>query len=355
MNFGVRHYVPVLKVKRGEKTALQLLALGLRHQVVPLLEIVERRKDKKPTVSAHLDTAFKGLADSVRAYPGCFLDAQAIAPDGPPGAEEVFRRAGVLGIQFTPVTGISRTADIGPALDHSERGIAVRLTREEFEADGIARRLRDFMSRHELLPETTDLIVDLGAVEEMIAEGVANLATQFLLDVPEPQAWRTLTLSASAFPRSMGVVDRKSHGFVEREEWLAWRNEVFGHATRLPCVPTYSDCAIQHPAGVEGFDPVRMQVSAAVRYALSERWLLIKGESTRRRLPSKQFPELAKQLVYGHLRAHFAGEHHCEGCASIKAAADGLGGFGSAEAWRRIGTVHHITQVVEALNTLPDI
>ena len=28
-------------------------------------------------------------------------------------------------------------------------------------------------------------------------------------------------------------------------------------------VPTYSDYAIQHPSGVEGFDPRRMQVSPA--------------------------------------------------------------------------------------------
>lgn len=352
MNFGIEHYVPVLKVKRGEKTALQLLAPGIRRQIIPLLEIVERQEDKKPTVTAHLDTAFKGLAESVRPYPRCFLDAWEIASDGPPGAEEVFRRASAARIPFTPVTGVSRTADIGPALNHSERGLAIRLTREEFERGGFALRLRDFMSRYHLLPETTDLIVNLGAVEEMIAAGITNFATQFLLEIPDPNDWRTLTVSASAFPRSMGVVDRKAHAFVDRAEWLAWRNDLFGQSDRLPRIPTFSDCVIQHPVGVEGFDPVRMQVSASVRYAIPESWLLIKGESTRRRLPSKQFPELAKQLVYGHLQDHFAGEEHCEGCASIKAAADGQGGFGSAEAWRRIGTVHHMTEVIYALNAL---
>lgn len=352
MNFGIDHYVPVLKVKRGEKKALQLIDPAVRAQVVPLLEIVERRQDQKGSVSAHLDTAFKELADSIRPYPGCFLDVREIASDGPSGAEEAFGRAADAGIVFTPVTGISRIADVRPALDHSEQGLAIRLTRDEFEEGGLARQLRDFTSRHGLAPEATDLIVDLGPVEEMIAQGVANFATQFLLEVPEPQAWRTLTASASAFPRSMGIVNRKSHAFVERAEWLAWRNDIRGQSDRLPRVPTYSDCAIQHPIGVEGFDPVRMQVSASVRYALPERWLLIKGESTRRRLPSIQFPELATQLVYGHLRAHYAGEDHCRGCASIKAAADGQGGFGSAEAWRRIGTAHHITVVTEALKAM---
>jgi Beta protein len=97
-----------------------------------------------------------------------------------------------------------------------------------------------------------------------------------------------------------------------------------------------------------------MQVSASIRYTLPEQWLLVKGVSTRFTQPSIQFPDLATRLVYGgHLRAYFRGAKHCEGCASIKAAADGAPRFGSAEAWRRLGTMHHISTVVEQLRVLP--
>lgn len=184
----------------------------------------------------------------------------------------------------------------------------------------------------------------------MITEGIARLATRFFWEVPQPELWRTLIVSASAFPKSMGVVERHSHAVVERAEWLAWKH--LRDSGRLVRVPTYSDCAIQHPAGVEGFDPARMQVSATVRYALSESWLLIKGESNKKRRPGVQFPRLATQLAYGHLRGRFRGEAHCEGCASIKAAADGRQGLGSAEVWRRIGTVHHVTEVTQSLKSL---
>ena len=64
-------------------------------------------------------------------------------------------------------------------------------------------------------------------------------------------------------------------------------------------------------------------------------------------------PPQAKQLVYGHLRDHFHGKPHCEGCASIKSSADGQQGLGSPEVWRRIGTVHHITEVTQSLRSLP--
>lgn len=352
MNFGPGHYVPVLKVKRGEKGALKRIGPVLRPQITPLLEIVEwRRSDTKPSLSRHLITAFRDLAKSLRGYPRCFLDARELAPHGQVAAEEVFGRAVEAGIRFTPVTGMSGRADASAALDRRERGLAIRLTRAEFEAGDLSSRLLGFMARHDIGLEGTDLVLDLGSVEDMVAEGIARLGTQFLGDVPRPESWRTFIVSASAFPKSMRVVERHSNTVVERADWLAWKHLRDGGSWVR--VPTYSDCAIQHPAGVEGFDPVRMQVSATVRYALSDSWLLIKGESTKKSRPGVQFPWLAKQLAYGHLRHRFRGEAHCEGCASIKAAADGRQGLGSAEVWRRIGTVHHITEVAQSMRFPP--
>ncbi len=352
MTFGPSHYVPVLKVKRGEKNALQRLGVNLRPHITPLLEIVEwQRSKKKPTLSSHLDTAFKDLAKSMRSYRRCFLDARELAPQGQTAAEEVFTRAVAAGIPFIPVTGISKRADVSAALSNRERGLAIRVTRAEFETGDFPSSLSAFMARYAMVFEDTDLILDLGPVEDMVTEGVARFATQFLGDVPHPDSWRTLTVSASSFPLSMRIVDRNSHSNAARTEWLAWRNHL-RDGGRVRRIPTFSDCAIQHPSGVEGFDPRIMPVSATVRYALADSWLLIKGESTRRRLPSVQFPRLAKQLVYGHLRRHFRGEAHCEGCASIKAAADGHPRLGSPEVWRRIGTVHHITEVTQSLRSL---
>jgi hypothetical protein len=53
MTFGPNHYVPVLKVKRGEKSALNLLPSSVAKEVTPLLEIVERT-DKEKSLENHL-------------------------------------------------------------------------------------------------------------------------------------------------------------------------------------------------------------------------------------------------------------------------------------------------------------
>ncbi len=352
MTFGAHHYVPVLKVKRGEKQALRDVQPSLRRRIAPLLEIVERKADK--AVDAHLNTAFNGLADCVASYSKCFLDARELKDDGPTAAADVFRRASSAGIVFTPVTGISRIVDLNAALGHQANGIALRLTREEFERGDLAKELRAFLRIYGLRPEETDLIIDLGPVDEMIVDGVAALTSAFLDDVPHHQRWRTLTVSACAFPLSMGVVARDSHSFVERAEWIAWRDQLHARRNSLERLPAYSDCAIQHPTGVEDFDPRTMQVSASIRYALPEAWLLVKGHSTRITPPGVQFPDLATRLVYGRrLRTEFAGPAHCEGCKSMKAAADRAGRFGSAEVWRRLGTIHHISMVMQGLASRP--
>jgi len=278
MMFGADHFVPVLKVKQNEKKALESIMGPIRAHITPLLEIVER-KDKD--IDSHLKTAFKDLAKSVSPYQRCFLDTRELESDGPVAAAKVFEMAKNEGIVFTPVTGISRSADVGTAISHREHGLALRLTRAEFETGNLANRIHDFMSYYQLAPEDVDLIMDLGPVDDMIPYGIAALAIAFLNEVPDHAKWRSFTISACAFPWSMSVVNARSHRLVERAEWVAWRDELFAKRSDLTRLPTFSDCAIQHPAGVEGFDPRFMSSSAAIRYTTQDKWLLIKGESTR--------------------------------------------------------------------------
>lgn len=350
MTFDSRHYVPVLKLKRGEKKALQLLAPTIRARMTPLLEIVEMNGAKP--LAEHLKTSFADLGPSVASLPRYFLDAREIAPEGPAGAAAVFQTAVALGVPFAPVTGISRTADVAPALAHSAGGLVLRLTRDEFEAGGLNAGVTAFLSTHGLVPEQVDLVVDLGAVENMVADGIASLADAFLADVPWHTRWRSFTVSGCAFPKSMQGVGKHSHAVVDRAEWMAWRDGLYAIRGSIPRLPTFSDCAIQHPEGVEGFDPLIMQVSASVRYTIIDQWLLMKGESTRNVPPSVQFPNLAVQLVYGHLSQHFAGPGHCAGCQGMQDAADGQPKLGSAEAWRRLGTIHHLTRAVQTIQGL---
>ena len=350
MTFGADHYIPILKVKRGEKAALTLVAKPLQKRITPLLEIVQRT-DKH--LNEHLETAFKGLSNAVQPYPRCFLDARELEPDGTAGARSVFWRAREEGIVFTPVTGVSRSVDVKPAKEFSTNGLALRLTIADYESGRLRQMTEAFLSREDLSPPNIDLFIDLTSTTDLICDGIARLSKGILADVPFLQKWRTLTLSACSFPKSMGVVGKNSYELVQREEWIAWRDYFHKQRNTLARLPTFSDCAIQHPAGVEGFDPRIMQASASVRYTLAEQWLLIKGKSTRFVRAGIQFPVLAKRLVAGDPKVYFMGATHCMGCKSMKAASDGAPKLGSAEAWRRLGTIHHVSMVMHGLDSLP--
>ena len=161
------------------------------------------------------------------------------------------------------MTGISRTADIASALRYSSiSGLGIRLTREEFEGGNLPVSLNSFLSANGLTPNRVDLIVDLGPVGDLITAGVMALTQAFLADVPSKSQWRTLTVTGSAFPLSMDVVNRNSSIRIPRSDWLAWRDGLYSQRLTLGRLPTFSDCAIQHPAGVEKFDFRFMQASA---------------------------------------------------------------------------------------------
>ena len=342
--------MPVLKMKRGEKQALKMLSAGVAAHMTPLLEIVENKSGK--TSEEHLETGFKDLAQGVQATARYLLEVREIAPAGPQAAVDAFTRAGQMGHPWTPVTGVTRTVDVAAALAAGGDGIAIRLTRDEFESGAIPTSLQAFMREHGLEAGRTDLLVDLGAVDDMVPAGIARLSTLFLGVIPSLPSWRTLSILACAFPLSLKSVGRNSQAFADRSEWLAWRDSLYANRGRLARLPTFGDCAIQHTRGVEGFDPRFMPMSAAIRYTLPEHWLLIKGESGDAVPLQAQFPNLAAKLASGPLVANFAGAKHCEGCRNVQAAASGAPRLGSPEAWRRLGTAHHLTVAVQQVRAL---
>ena len=240
-----------MKVKRGEKHALRLIDPSLHARITPLLEVVEITEGK--TLREHLNTAFDGLAESLHPYQRCFLDPRELGDRGDVASDAVFNWACQRGIVFTPVTGVSGGRHVAVALKYGRNGVALRLTRDEFERRGLGQRVTDLIRDYDLAVEDTDLIVDLGAVENLVPEGVARLAEAFLGEVPSIRAWRTLTLSGCAFPLSMRGVEPDSYAVSERSEWLGWKY-LHGERVRLARLPAFSDCAIQRPEGVEGFD-----------------------------------------------------------------------------------------------------
>lgn len=97
----------------------------------------------------------------MKGYSRYFLDAREIEADGPSAVAAAFSWAAGAGVTFTPATGVSRTADVAAALVHKSHGLALRLTRSEFENGDFPAKIESFPSHHAIAAAGVDLIIDL--------------------------------------------------------------------------------------------------------------------------------------------------------------------------------------------------
>lgn len=353
--FRHNHYVPALTWKRGEQAALQAVPDAQRVQLTPLIQLVEipidlETGDQKKSLDEHLEPAVKKI-ESIWGTRHFFLDPREVANEinasGLDGAELSFQLANQLGISFVPVIGISRTQhELSAALKHQQHGICIRLTPDDLLKPTLQADILNFLGVINVAAAKIDLIIDLEAVATLPRLALFTSFKYYVSALPHINSWRTLTILASAFPSLGGLQGTSTH---ERKEWLAWQDL---HNTRLqmPRMPTYGDYAIQSPDQMLDYDPRYMPMAPAIRYTLDDKWLIIRGISSKKVRIGAQYPHLAAQLVSD---AQFYGVGHCRGCHDAAECASGKPGYGSGESWRRIGTVHHLMTVTAQLSSMP--
>jgi hypothetical protein len=353
--FKGNRYVPVLAWKRGEQNALHSIPNAAREHFTPLLEIVEVAVDletgeKTKSLEEHVAPAVAKIATAWGARE-FFLDPADVANDvcanGTNGAEAVYREANENELHFIPVIGRARSAaELAAARQHRDRGACLRLTTTDLGQVLLPLLVSSFLQSQQLHEQDVDLVIDLGAVANMQTFVFTSTALAALQRIPNIAAWRTLTLLGSAFPSNLGGIQGTQ--LIDRVEWQGW-HELYANRTGLARLPSFGDYAIQSPEVLEGYDPRYMPMSPAIRYTLETQWLIIRGQSSKRVRMATQFPTLASQLVGS---PSFYGAGHCPGCEEASQCASGSGGLGSPEAWRRIGTCHHLVKASSQIAAL---
>lgn len=358
--FDHRHYVPVLKWKQGEQLAVRELTPGLKQRMTPLVEVPDVPPtwgpgDPKKTISKQVEDAAKALKKSWGLKVPIFVDLALLLPDGKAEhpVSALFRLCRSENVQAIPVTGPDRSpayqAAVRDAVSADGRGMCIRLKfgqpEEALEADALAALMDDF----KLPRSAVDLLIDFGAIGPTQASMVAIAARALLNQLPEPTAWRTLTLSASSFPLNLVAMQGAGSWTVKRAEWVAWRLLFKGRKT-LQRVPTFADYGIQHPEPEER-DPRMIRVSANVRYTAEDEWLILKARNIKK-YGSEQYAQLCavlrKDPVYRGA-AFCWGDNYINECAKRKVP------FGNPMVWRKVGTNHHLTLVAEQLASLPGL
>lgn len=354
------HYVPILKGRQGEYTALGALRDHVRAQITPLVEVAPVPWDFESdtaakSVDAHLEPVAAALAQCWGTGRPVFVDLTWIAEDsteaGLHPVESVLNEARQLDLKAIPVAGVARSdpylAAVATALARDDRGVCLRLERDDLRnLNRLGRTLNTTCAALGADREQVDLILDFKDYDGGQAPAIEMAASVALTSLPNPDDWRSLALAGGGFPLNLTGIGAETR--IARADWDVWRTLTVDRADEMPRRPAFADYAVQHPEPQE-IDPRLMRMSASLRYATPTEWLILKGRNVRD-YGFEQFHDLCADLVP---RPEFRGPDFSEGDRLIASSANRNGGPGNATTWRKIATNHHLETVADQIANLP--
>lgn len=358
-------YVPILKGKEGEFSAVEDLDLTTKLQIMPLFEVPQVPYDYAN------DRPLRSLAEHVALLPArllrCWGAQRPVFLDMPWSAESeekiedwsgawnsVLKACRTSGVLIIPV--VSRTTPtplleaIGANMpaDNSHPGVCIRLTVSDADEDvNLDEELVRLLTAVKCPTKLGDVLIDLGEVGSDLSR-VTLLARSMFQVVPAGMG-RRLILAASSFPQDLSEVNASEVTRLARVERRLWLN-LRRRPERLPRPDIiFSDYAVAHPVTKE-LDPRTMQMSASIRYTADD-WLVVKGKNVRR-YGFDQYFSLAKTLIE---LPEYSGQDFSKGDRYIWECAAKRSGPGNATTWRKVATNHHLTYVTRELARDPGV
>jgi hypothetical protein len=346
-------YVPIIKSKRGEFSALRLLQEDIKAQIRPFVDVLppNRFASKPKTLAQQLTW----VTDQVSAawqgalWVDTFDVGPAIVQGKEIAIEFVCRALRARDIAPVPVTGFQRE----PAHDHAvarllseaATGVCIRLEEEDLLLPAKLPALLD--SKMKLLraePPSIDLLVDLRFLgTESVAARVQMLVRAFQ-GIQNLEIWRSVILAGSSMPNSLeSVCERGSHGYLDRREseiWLTVQN------SSLKRLPTFGDYTTVPPQYAEmDTRTIAKHLGPNVKYTLDGRWYVSRGHSFQKN-GSAQYFSIASDIMS---LPEFRGPTASQGDKFIADRASGGATCGNPEQWVTASVNSHITWQTRSL------
>jgi len=358
--FGSTHYVPILRWKLAEKTALAQLYKHDSTCLTPLVELVPEnfiRKDAKSGKITKLSTneVINKVVGQLAKYWGerpFFIDLWLLSPDTLTQGSSHFlamlgQYASILKLSLIPVTGIARDGTYQSAvhtvLRTHNHGACLRLSLEDIKRPTLAEDINTLLTFLELSPELVDLIVDF-----QITDQSAPTFNALCRLIPNINRWRNFIVASGAFPEDLSGLQKNDIHRIGRTDWISWRDQV---ATKppIPRIPIYSDYTIQHALYLKRIG--RAHYSASIRYTGEDYWIIMRGEDVFKRdgLGFEQWP--AQAILLCDL-PEYCQETFSEGDEYIKQMSLQRKKTGNIVTWLRAGFNHHMTFVARQLASL---
>jgi hypothetical protein len=350
-------YVPLLKGKAGELDGICHLSTEQKARVTPLLDVPQMALESSDTPpksledyldrkSVRIANAWKGVDQPL------VIDLYDTDPSARTGSGEhpvrylfhLLRNQGVLAL---PTIGLERDVAYRDAVRDivaaDQQGLCIRLLREDLSsAYNLSSRLNILLNQLGAKREQSILIFDFRKIEGNEIAEIAQLVARTVNGLPGILNWQSVVFAGSNMPQSLADdVKAGSTGGVDRAEYHLWTTLLQqGLKRRL----AFGDYGVVHPELLY-IDPKMVNASAAIRYTLPDRWLIVRGKSLRQNAAGfNQFYSLSETLAG---RDEFMGAQFSWGDEEIQKRARRQGTTGNLTTWVAIGTNHHLALVSE--------
>lgn len=297
-------YVPIIKSKRGEFTAVRLLQDDIKERIRPFVDVLPpSRFVKKPKtlaeqlnwVADHVATAWAGPL-----WVDTFDVGPAIAEGKQVAIEFVCRALRAKTLMPIPVTGFEREAihdqAVGKLLSEVATGVCLRLEEEDLLLPAkLPALLGSKMKLLGVEPPSVDLLLDLRYLDETPSATRVQLVARALQCIQTLDQWRSIILAGSSMPISLeGVCARGAHGYLVRRELETWL--ALQHAT-VKRLPTFGDYTTVPPQFADmDTRTIAKHLGPNVKYTVEGRWYISRGHSFQKG-GSTQYFDIAKNIV----------------------------------------------------------
>ncbi len=360
--FSSKHYVPILRWKGAEQTALAKLYDNDSMFVTPLIEILPDNFVHKvkggQNINLSPDEVINKIGEQITKCWGgrqFYLDLGLLPLSILHQSQSHFlvmlsQFANTLRLPLIPVIRITERDEYQAAVREAARlhneGICVRLMGDDIKRPTLAEDIKCLLSSLQVDLEMVDLIVDYQIIE-------ANFLKYDKLCqlIPNIQKWRNFIVASGAFPQDLSGLRKNDIHRLPRTDWKSWKDQAIAKSP-VKRLPTYGDYTIQYPRYLEPSGQP-MNYSASIRYTAEDDWVIMRGES----VSSENGPGTAQWPANAALlreQPEYCGDSFSYGDSYIKEKSSTYDKPGSTTTWLRAGINHHMTLVVRQLAKLFD-
>lgn len=325
-------YVPIVKWKQGEQGALKELDDCIKDKIIPLIEITPDFNEKKfeTTLNNWVNRYFY-----FDMFPECYENDNNIYFETLKKCDSDF---------VIPVLVIDDSDDvIKNAYNYSKNGVAFRITSNN--AEDLDYLLENIIEKYD--PSNIDLIIDMKSITNKNISEKNIVLKSMLSDIPQINSFRNIILASSSFPETLTDIKKYKPELIDRLEFDLWiKSRKFNRKYDINII--FSDYCINHPSFFEYIPG--MSPSFNIRYTTDNSYLILKGDTIKKGgLDPENIIKLCDEVIKS---GYYKGDTFSWGDSYIATRCDHSDNCGNLSTWRKVGTNHHITLVVDQLSNL---